>query len=81
MTENYLEKIKSLVSQQLGVDESEVSAESHLRDDLNADPLSLADLMDKIEETFSITIPEGRSSSFETVADIVEFVSDQSGDI
>ncbi len=76
-----MEKIRFLISDELGVEESEVLPDSHLREDLNAEPLSLADLMVKIEKNFSVKIPEGQSTKFETVADIADFVSDQIGDI
>ena len=56
MSEEIFRKLKKLISADLGVDESEISEESHLQEDLNADPLSIADLIVKLEKEFGITI-------------------------
>jgi acyl carrier protein len=74
-------KLKKIVSGEFGVDENEINLDSHLHEDLNADPLSIADLMVKLEEGFGIKIPGEKSSQFVTVSDILDFISEQSGEI
>jgi len=75
------EKIRSIIANHLGVDETEISLESHLQSDLNADPLGLADLVVAIEAEFKISIPQEENLKFSTVGDITTFVSDQIGEV
>ena len=81
MNNEILDKLKTLISKEWGVDEQEISAKSHLRNDLDADLLSVSDLMVKIENEFQIKIPANQSHMFQTVNDILEYVSEQSGEI
>ena len=74
-------KVKKLISYQLGVEESEITPASHLQDDLNADPLSVADLIVGLETEFNIKVPKEQIGEFSTVEDILNFVSDQTGEI
>ncbi|OGY29586.1 MAG: hypothetical protein A3F35_02815 [Candidatus Woykebacteria bacterium RIFCSPHIGHO2_12_FULL_45_10] len=75
------EKLRRIIANYLGVEEAEIKLESHLQDDLNSDPLSLADLVVSIEDEFKITIPREETMKFNTVEDIVSFVADQIGDV
>lgn len=81
MNNDLFEKLKNLISKEWGIDEAEISPNSYLQEDLNADPLSISDLMVKIEDEFQIKIPETQTSSFKTVNDILDFISEQSGEI
>lgn len=75
------EKIRETMANQLGVEEEEITLDSHLQDDLNADPLSLTDLVGNLETAFEIKIAQEDYLKFKTVRDIVEYVSDQIGDV
>lgn len=81
MSEEILSKVKKLISAQLGVEEAEITPTSHLQEDLNADPLSIADLIVGLETEFSVKIPKEQIASFSTVDDIINFISDQTGEI
>ena len=81
MTEEIFARIRKIISAQLGVDETEITPGSHLQEDLNADPLSVADLIVRLEEEFNIKIPQGQIANFLTVEDILNFISDQTGEI
>lgn len=72
------EEVKKLISEQLGVEENSIQDSSHLADDLNADPLSIADLVVSLEDRFKVKIPQEEIIKFNTVADIVEFIEDHS---
>jgi acyl carrier protein len=74
-------QVHKVVSKYLGVAESEISNESHLKDDLNSDPLSLADLVVSLEDEFSISIPPEDSQNFTTVGDIVDYISESIGEV
>lgn len=69
-------KIKQIVSSHLGVEETAVTPEAYLRDDLNAGTLALADIVMALEEEFKIKIPQEDLTKFETVGDIETYVSE-----
>lgn len=75
------EKVRKIVSEYLGVPEDEVKVGSYLQDDLNSDPLSLADLVITLEGEFKIEIPPEESQKFEKVEDIVNFIADKIGEV
>jgi acyl carrier protein len=81
MTNEIESRVKRLVAEQLGADEEELNGSSHLQEDLNADPLSIADLIVKLEQEFSIKIPNDQVSNFKTVEDISSFIQDHLGEI
>ena len=76
---NVFETIKKIISNQLGVAPEEIELKSHLKDDLNADPLSIGDLVTSIESEFKINVPQEEVINFQTVEDIVNYISDQLG--
>ena len=53
-----LEKIKAILSEQFSVEESEITAETLLEDDLGADSLDVVDLLMTIEDDFEVEIPD-----------------------
>lgn len=56
--ENTFEKVKSIVVEQLGVDEKEVKLDAAFIDDLGADSLDIVELIMAFEEEFNIEIPD-----------------------
>ncbi len=70
------QKITTIISTHLGVDPAEVKEGSYLQDDLNADQLSLADLAVTLEEEFKIKIPSEDLLKFNTVGDIITYISE-----
>lgn len=78
---NVEESVIKVVSKYLGVSEAEISQDSHLKDDLNSDPLSLADLVVSLEDEFKITIHPEDSQRFTKVGDIVEYISESIGEV
>ncbi|OGY22252.1 MAG: acyl carrier protein [Candidatus Woykebacteria bacterium GWB1_45_5] len=81
MNELIFSKVRNLISSQLGVEEAEITPKSHLQEDLNADPLSIADLIVSLETEFNIKIPKEQIGKFSTVEDILNFIFDQTGEI
>ena len=71
------ERIKTVVSEQLGVDESEIQMESAFVDDLGADSLDIVELIMGLETEFDIEIPDEDVEKIATVADAVEYVKDK----
>ena len=81
MSDKLFIRLKKLISTKLGVDETEITSKSHLQKDLNADPLSIADLIVGVEENFNIKIPNDVAAKILTVEDILNFITDQTGDL
>lgn len=71
------ERIKTVVSEQLGVDESEIQMDSAFVDDLGADSLDIVELIMGLETEFDIEIPDEDVEKIATVADAVEYVKDK----
>lgn len=76
-----LERVKRIVVNQLGVEESEVKPESSFVDDLNADSLDLVELVMSLEEEFSneanrIEIPDEDTEKIKTVQDAVDYIKE-----
>ncbi len=70
-----LKEVKSALAEHLGVDESEITEDSKLVDDLGADSLDLVELTMDLEEKFDIKIPDEDVSKLVDVKSIVEYVS------
>lgn len=66
------EKVKAIVADQLGADESEITLDKKFKDDLNADSLSLFQIINDIEDEFDIKIDE--TEGIETVGDTVKLI-------
>ena len=76
------ERVKKIVVEQLGVDESEVIPEASFADDLNADSLDLVELVMALEEEFSdkeraIEIPDEDAEKIKTVQDAIEYIKER----
>ncbi len=75
------DRVKSIIMEQLGVDENEVTLEASFADDLNADSLDLVELVMAFEETFGndenpLEIPDEDAEKIMTVKDAVEYLKD-----
>ena len=67
-----LEKIKAILSEQFSVEESEITAETLLEDDLGADSLDIFQIIMGLEEEFDIEIANEEAEKIVTVGDAVE---------
>lgn len=69
-----LDKIKTIVANQLGVDEAQVTEDASFIDDLGADSLDTVELIMAFEEEFNIEIPDDVAEKIKTVKDTVEYI-------
>ena len=69
-----LEKMQELIAEQLGVDESDVTPEKSLKDDLNADSLDLFELITNLEDDYEIEIPTEDLEKMVTVQDVLSYL-------
>ena len=68
------DKVKSIIVEQLGVDEAEVKAEAHFVDDLGADSLDVVELVMALEEEFGLDIPDEDADKLRTVGDAMNYL-------
>ena len=68
------DKVKAIVVEQLGVDESEVAIDSTFIDDLGADSLDIVELIMAFEEEFNIEIPDDVAEKIKTVKDTGDYI-------
>jgi acyl carrier protein len=68
------EKVKQIVVEQLGVDESEVTPNASFVDDLGADSLDTVELVMSFEEAFKISISEEDAEKVRTVKEAIEYL-------
>lgn len=69
-----LEKVINVVAESLGMEESEIKAESSFKDDLNADSLDLFEMVMALEEKFGVEIPNEDLEGITTVDDVVKYI-------
>ncbi|HBV96490.1 MAG: acyl carrier protein [Peptococcaceae bacterium BICA1-7] len=72
----YFEKVKAIISEQLGVDEADVTMESSFIEDLGADSLDIVELVMALEEEFDIVIPDEDAEKIRTVGEAVNYIKE-----
>jgi acyl carrier protein len=74
---NIAEKVKEIIIEKLGVDESEVSTEASFTNDLGADSLDTVELIMEFEKEFDISIPDEQAENIQTVGQAVSYLEEQ----
>jgi len=69
------EKVKKIIVDKLGVDESEVSESASFTDDLGADSLDTVELIMEFEKEFDISIPDEKAENIQTVGQAIEYLT------
>ena len=73
-----IEKVKQIISEQLGVEEAEVTPSASFVDDLGADSLDTVELVMALEEHFDIEIPDEDAEKIRTVQDAIDYIEKHS---
>ena len=68
------EEIKTIVAENLGVEEDSITMESSFKDDLKADSLDLFEMVMALEENYGTEIPTDDLGQLETVADVIDYI-------
>ena len=68
------ELVKSIIVDQLGANEADVTPTAHFVDDLGADSLDTVELVMKFEEDFDIEIPDEDAEKIQTVQNAIEYI-------
>jgi acyl carrier protein len=71
------EKVKDIISEQLGVKKEEIKPESSFIDDLGADSLDTVEVVMALEEEFGIEIPDEDAEKITTVGDSVKYIEEK----
>jgi len=71
------DKVKKIVVEHLGVEESKVTPEASFIDDLGADSLDTVELVMAFEEAFGVEIPEDAAEKISTVKDAIDYIEKQ----
>ncbi len=71
------QKVKQIIVDKLGVDESEVTNEASFTNDLGADSLDTVELIMEFEKEFDVSIPDEQAENIQTVGAAVEYLTSQ----
>ena len=72
-------KVIEIVSEQMGVDKSEITRETHFINDLNADSLDTVELVMEFEDEFETSIPDEQAEKIKTVGEAIDFIKQARG--
>ncbi len=70
------EKVKKIITEQLGIDEKEVTLESAFIEDLGADSLDIVELIMAMESEFDMEIEDDEVEDISTVGDVVNYIKE-----
>jgi acyl carrier protein len=68
------DKVIAIVAEQLGVDKSEITRDTHFVNDLNADSLDTVELVMEFEDEFETAIPDEQAEKIQTVGQAIEYI-------
>ncbi|HET9223781.1 MAG TPA: acyl carrier protein [Roseiflexaceae bacterium] len=73
-----VERLKKIVAEQLGVEESKITPAARFTDDLNADSLDLVEMIMSLEEEFGVEIPDEDAEKIVSVQDAIDYIDSHS---
>ncbi len=76
MSEHY-DKIKEIIMDKLGVENSKITMEAHFINDLGADSLDTVELIMQFEEDFNIEIPDDDAEELRSVGQAIDYISNK----
>jgi acyl carrier protein len=68
------DRVKQLIVEKLGVEETEVTPEASFTNDLGADSLDTVELIMELEKEFDISIPDEQAEKIQTVGQAIEYI-------
>ena len=75
--EEIVKKVKDIIVDKLGTEESEVTEQASFTNDLGADSLDTVELIMEFEKEFSIKIPDEDAGAISTVADAIKYIENK----
>jgi acyl carrier protein len=73
-TTTIADKVKEIIVNKLGVDESEVVRDANFTNDLGADSLDTVELIMEFEKEFNVTIPDEKAEHIQTVGQAIDYL-------
>ncbi|MCE7068303.1 MULTISPECIES: acyl carrier protein [Dyadobacter] len=70
------ERVKQIIVEKLGVEESEVTSEANFQNDLGADSLDTVELIMEFEKEFNLSIPDDQAENIGTVGQAVAYLEE-----
>ncbi|MCK4419544.1 acyl carrier protein [Candidatus Aerophobetes bacterium] len=77
LREDIIKKVKEIINEQLGVDESQITSEAKFVDDLGADSLDTVELVMALEEEFDLEISDEEAEKLTTVQKVMDYIEDR----
>lgn len=74
------EKIKEILAAQLDADTEDMTMETRIAEDLNADSLDVVEMLMSVEDEFSVQIPDEDIESLKTIGDVVDYIQSHNED-
>ena len=71
--ENFEQRVRKIIAEQLGVNEAEIKNESSFVDDLGADSLDTVELVMALEDEFEMEIPDEQAEKITTVQQAIDY--------
>lgn len=71
------ERVRKIIVERLGVDESEITNEASFTNDLGADSLDTVELIMEFEREFNISIPDDKAENIQRVCDAIEYLKSE----
>ena len=79
MSEDITQKVKQIIVNKLGVEESQITDTASFTNDLGADSLDTVELVMEFEKAFNLTIADEDAEKIGTVSDAVKYISEKLG--
>ena len=79
MSEDITQKVKQIIVNKLGVEESQITDNASFTNDLGADSLDTVELVMEFEKAFNLTIADEDAEKIGTVTDAVKYISEKLG--
>jgi acyl carrier protein len=77
MASDIEDTVKSIIVEKLGVDESDVTSDASITNDLGADSLDTVELIMEFEKEFDLTIPDEEAEEIATVGDAIDYLEEK----
>lgn len=79
MSEDVAQKVKQIIVNKLGVEESQITDSASFTNDLGADSLDTVELVMEFEKAFNLTIADEEAEKIATVGDAIKHISENVG--